>query len=148
MKINYSFYTVPLAYVITILPHIFSMHTYQSATNKSFPIKQPRGFATAVQSDQALDNTTRNRILRAEAAHANGMENIGLFAAAIVAGNTAGVDPWWLNVLSAGYLLSRFIYNHVYIFNDLVPGELRSVTHFGGLSAVFGLFVLAGNKVR
>lgn len=145
---NYSLYSVPVAYAFSLMPHVFAMQTYQKSAKKAFPIKQPRGFEAMVESDQSIDSKTKNRILRAQAAHTNGMENVGLYAAAVVAGNAAGVDSWWLNGLSIGYLVSRFVYNHIYIYNDLVPGEVRTATYFGGLGMIMGLFVLAGNKMK
>ena len=60
----------------------------------------------------------KRRVIRAEAAHFNGLENIGLFAAAVTAGNFAGLDNQLLNYLSAGYLASRIVYNIVYIHGD------------------------------
>jgi uncharacterized MAPEG superfamily protein len=148
MSSNYSFYTVPIAYIFALMPHVFAVRTYTAASKKEFNMKQPRGFTASVQSDQSIDSLTKGRILRAEAAHANNMENVSLFAAAVVAGNLAKVDAWWLNVLSIGYLADRFVYNHVYIYQDLVPGALRSVVHFSGVAMVLGLFVLAGNAVK
>ena len=50
---------------------------------------------------------TKEKIVRAEGAQQNGFENLGLFAAAVVAGNIVRLDNWTLNVLSGGYLLSQ-----------------------------------------
>lgn len=86
--------------------------------------------------------------MRAEAAQANGFENLGFFAAAVVAGTAAGLEPSTLNGLSLGYLASRLAYNHIYIFNDLVPWWARTVTFFGGLGAIFALFIQSGNKYK
>lgn len=62
-----------------------------------------------------LSAATRATIIRAEGAQQNGFENIGLFAAAVVAGNIAKLDSGLLNALTGGYLLSRAVYNVVYI---------------------------------
>lgn len=56
-------------------------------------------------------------ITRAESAQQNGFENVGLFAAAVVAGNIAKLDNSTLNILSGGYILSRIAYNYIYITN-------------------------------
>jgi uncharacterized MAPEG superfamily protein len=45
---------------------------------------------------------TKGRILRAKAAHANGNETIGLYAAAVVAANVAGVEAKTVNYLTLG----------------------------------------------
>ena len=60
----------------------------------------------------------KNKVIRSEAAHFNGFENLGLFAAAVTAGNIAGLDNSMLNYLSVGYLASRIAYNYIYIHND------------------------------
>lgn len=54
---------------------------------------------------------TDKKIIRAESAQLNGFENLGWFAAAVVAANVARVPNGQLNQLTAGYLLSRAIFN-------------------------------------
>lgn len=110
--------------------------------------RAPRDFIHQITSDPALDTTTRGRLLRAEAAQANNFENLGLFAAAVVAGTAAGLSPSTVNGCSLGYLAARFAYNHIYIFNDLVPPVLRTGAYFAGMGCVFALFVQAGWKVN
>lgn len=53
-------------------------------------------------------------------------ENIGLLAAAVTAGNFAGLDKQLLNYLSAGYLASRIVYNIVYIHGDATQLEMAT----------------------
>lgn len=64
------------------------------------------------------------RILRAESAFANGLETIGLYAAAVVAVNIGGsngsnggvrVNPRAANALSLAYLLTRVVYTVIYV---------------------------------
>ena len=86
-------------------------------------VTYPRGFVKAAQDETLLDERTRRRIVRAEAAMANGFEHIGIFAAAVVAGNVAKLNPRLLNGLSLGYIVSRLVY-------------------------IFTLFIKAGNKLR
>ena len=102
-----------------------------------------------VAEDQSIDQATKGRILRAESAQQNGFENIGLFAAAVVAGNAAGLDNWWLNTLSAGYIASRAVYNFIYI-NNTTEGiaQTRTAVFLGGLGMIMSLFVMAGNTLR
>ncbi|KAG5931511.1 hypothetical protein E4U53_001730, partial [Claviceps sorghi] len=49
------------------------------------------------------------------AASLNGLETIGLFAASVLAGNYARLDPATLNHLSLGYLFWRAAYTLSYI---------------------------------
>ena len=55
-------------------------------------------------------------ICRAEAATANGLESIGVFAAAVVAANGAGVPVAQLNALTVGYVVPRLAYGLVYVW--------------------------------
>lgn len=45
-----------------------------------------------------------------EAAQQNIFENLGLYAAAIVAGNVAGLPVRHMNKIAAGYIASRVVY--------------------------------------
>ncbi|KAN0062253.1 hypothetical protein ACQY0O_005434 [Thecaphora frezii] len=91
---------------------------------------------------------TDKRFVRAEAANANGFENLGFFAAAVVAGNIAGLPPHELNALTFGYLVSRVVYNYFYItVKDEAAVPLRSGSYLAGIGIIFTLFIRAGNKV-
>ena len=149
-RTNISLYTVPAAWVVAFMPRVWAIRTYTAATKKDTKAisLQPRDFSKIATNDQALDAKTRDRIIRAEAAQANGFENFGLFAAAVVAGNMAGLEVGTMNGLTIAYLVSRVVYNHIYIFNDLVPSQARSVTFLGGVGICMAMFVQAGNKMR
>ncbi|KAK4570420.1 hypothetical protein LTR86_002500 [Recurvomyces mirabilis] len=142
---NISFYLIPAAWTIALLPRAFAAKTY-SDCGKAYNNLQPRDFTNDVHSDQALDKKTRGRIVRAEAAQANSFENLPLFAAAVVAGNAAGLDVATLNYCALAYVTSRFAYNHIYIFQDLVPAPVRTVAWFAGVCSCFTLFIQAGWK--
>jgi hypothetical protein len=107
---------------------------------KVFDNRSPRTIHECIKSDQTLDKgmaslthlqsqiirhvkltletATKERITRAEGAQQNGFENIGLFAAAVVAGNIAKLDNRTLNMLSGTYVASRLLYNYIYLTND------------------------------
>lgn len=143
---NFSFYTIPGAWVLAITPHIYAtlLHDRRSPETK-FDQVSPRTLLPSLDSNQTLDTQTKQTIIRAEAAQNNGWENIGLFAAAVVAGNVAHVDSWWLNTLSFGYLGSRVVYNLLYIGGF---GPARSTAYMAGIGMIFTLFIKSGNMVR
>lgn len=88
----------------------------------------------------------KNRIRRAHAAGANGYENIGLFASAVVAGNVAGLSHSTLNTLTGGYLISRAVYNFIYINNESQgAAAARSLVWLFGIGQIFTLFIKSGN---
>ena len=87
-------------------------------------------------------------ILRAESAQANGFENISLFAAAVVAGNMARLSTSYLNGLSIAYVVSRAVYNVLYITNTSAGmAQARSAVFFAGVGCIMGLFIGAGNRL-
>ncbi|OAG35549.1 hypothetical protein AYO21_10288 [Fonsecaea monophora] len=149
---NVSYYTVPLAWLLSFSPHVYAVVRYNTHDQPSgseapkFNTASPRTFLTTLQSHPHLSQETKDRIFRAEAASLNGFENLGWFAAGVVAANGAGVDVGWVNTLSMWYLSSRAVYNLAYIRG--VDGRLRGIWFYGSVAATITLFIKAGNAVR
>jgi uncharacterized MAPEG superfamily protein len=142
---NLSLYSIPLAWLISLAPHVYATTLHDSRSTQKFDNSSPRKLIPSLSTNQSLDTTTKETIIRAEAAQQNGFENLGLFAAAVVAANVAKVDSWWVNVLSLGYLGSRAAYNVLYVRG---AGGARTVVFLGGVGVIFMLFIQAGNKIR
>ncbi|MCJ1399154.1 hypothetical protein MMC11_002356 [Xylographa trunciseda] len=146
---NFSLYTIPAAWLLALLPHAYATQLYDAKSTHKFDITQPRSLTAKVAADQTIDTATKNRVIRAEGAQQNGFENVGLFAAAVVAGNVAGIDHWWLNALSGGYIVSRVVYNVIYIENETAgAGTARTGVFLSGVGLCMALFVMAGNRLR
>lgn len=89
------------------------------------------------------------RLARMEGAHMNGNEAMPLWFAAVIAGNLAGLDHRYLNILAASYVGTRIAYNTVYIYyNDVAKGWLRSFLYFFGLSFPLRILWAAATKAR
>ncbi|PQE28784.1 Membrane- eicosanoid glutathione metabolism (MAPEG) protein [Rutstroemia sp. NJR-2017a WRK4] len=141
---NLSLYSIPVAWVLSILPH-----SYAITRSSSFDNRNPREYSDNLDADKNIDETTKGRILRAEAAQMNGLENIGLFAAAVVAGNVAGLPARTLNLLSGGYLVSRAVYNFLYInATTQTIGHARSAVYTVGIVNIMTLFIKSGNILK
>ncbi|OAQ61206.1 membrane associated eicosanoid/glutathione metabolism-like domain-containing protein [Pochonia chlamydosporia 170] len=110
---NLSFFTVPAAFGLTLLPHLYAVG---SAGFNVYDNSYPRAYRDTLIKDTSIDKIRKQRILRAEACSLNGLETIGLFAASVIAGNYAKLDTATLNNLSIGYLVSRFLYTLAYVF--------------------------------
>lgn len=147
-KDNLSLYAIPAAWVVAIVPRFYAIVAYKQSTKKDLDGKAPRDWPLQLANNQALDAKAKGRIMRAESAQSNGLENIGLFAAAVVAGNVAGLPANTLNTLSFSYVASRIVYNYIYINNDDIPVAARTATFFAGLGCVFTLFIKAGNGLK
>ncbi|KAJ9609139.1 hypothetical protein H2200_006910 [Cladophialophora chaetospira] len=160
---NVSYYTVPVAWLLAFAPHIYAAGRYSVLTgtrpvdaksrasdqkdkNLAFNKTSPRTFMSLVESNPRLSQDKKDELFRAEAAHSNGMENLGWFAASVVAANSAGVDVSWCNALSLWYLANRVVYNVFYVRG--VGGMVRGAPFYGSIAAIVSLYIKAGNAVR
>ncbi|KAL1880505.1 hypothetical protein VTK73DRAFT_5892 [Phialemonium thermophilum] len=142
-KNNLSYYTVPAVMVVTYLPHFYASVRAGRNYSLAYPRSTPERLAKAAD----LDKQTIRRIQRAEAATANGLETLGLYAAGVVAGNVSGMGIRKLNVLTLGYLAVRIIYNYLYVIaqDNSRRAPLRSLSWLVGLGIISSLFVWAGH---
>ncbi|KAI1751419.1 hypothetical protein F4782DRAFT_504858 [Xylaria castorea] len=142
---NYSFYALPLAWFIAAVPGMLS----KSLGGTNYDVATPRKFMENVEKDAKLDKQTKNKIMRCEAAGANGQETLGLFISAIIAANYASVPVETINTFAALYLGSRVAYNITYIYlqenRNLAP--LRSLVWMVGIGSWMTLFIKAGNRL-
>lgn len=149
MTTNISLFTIPLAWALCLAPHVYATQLYQHASSRQFDNCTPRSLIKIVTDNQTIDSATKDRIIRAESAQQNGFENVGLFAAAVVAGNMARLDNTWLNGLSVGYVISRVVYNLLYINNTTARlATTRTGVFISGIGMIWVLFILAGNELR
>ncbi|CCG82564.1 Predicted protein [Taphrina deformans PYCC 5710] len=142
---NYSLYTIPVAWVLSIAPHFYAA----SLANKvgKFDNTNPRNSTEKLKAKMSAAQLGMYQ--RAEAAQQNGFENIGLFAASVVAANVARVPVSTVNSLSLFYLASRVVYNLLYINTESLPiSNVRSVVFVGGIVSIMTLFVKAGNALN
>ncbi|KAF7882160.1 hypothetical protein EAF00_011676 [Botryotinia globosa] len=138
---NLSLFGVPAAWLLAHAPHM-----YAAISSGCFDNRSPRDFPKSLEADQRLDKAKKSRIRRAHAAGANGYESIGLFASAVVAGNVAGLSHTTLNTLTGGYLISRAVYNFIYINNESQgAAAARSLAWLFGIGQIFTLFIKSGN---
>ncbi|CAJ2506918.1 Uu.00g081040.m01.CDS01 [Anthostomella pinea] len=145
MSKNYSFYSLPIAYFLALLPGVYS----KSQASGTYDLASPRSYQEAVQKDEKLDKMTKNRIMRAEAATANGQETLSIFMLSVVAANVSGVPASTINTLCATYLGSRVVYNAVYIWlqENRKFAPLRSLVWNVSMISWMTLLVKAGNRV-
>ncbi|KAK0711307.1 hypothetical protein B0H67DRAFT_584941 [Lasiosphaeris hirsuta] len=139
---NWSYYTVPIAFMLVMVPHAYSI----VLAGKNYDLDSPRRTEDLCAKDTSLDKAVVRRISRAKAASANGFETLSLYAAAVIAANAAKVETEAVNKLALLYLVSRAAYNFVYIHlqdnKRLAP--IRSLVWLVSLYAIFALFVKAG----
>lgn len=84
MTNNYSFYTIPAAWVLCLLPHAYASKVYEKSQGQEWDNSSPRYLVQKISSKTTELTPDEARYLRAEAAQQNGFENIALFAVSIV----------------------------------------------------------------
>ncbi|KAK4236814.1 hypothetical protein C8A03DRAFT_45220 [Achaetomium macrosporum] len=142
---NWSYYTIPVAWALCMVPN-----TYAGVkAGKNFDNTNPRKTEENCAKDASLDKVTLRRISRARAATANGFETLGLYAAAVVAGNAARLPAEQMNRLTLAYIVSRAVYNYVYIVlqDNRRMATVRSLVWVSGIGIIMSLFVLAGQTL-
>lgn len=192
---NISLYTVPAAWWLCMIPHVYAFLSYDRAisslasspssstasttdsntsppANKTpsttdttkpptalqkFDSTNPRTFLPTLHASP-LNPALKARLARAEAASLNGYENLGFYAASVVAANISLIiihanegasfadEVWFVNTQCLGYLLSRGLFNLSYIAGW--SGPARGVWFYGALVCATRLFWRAGDGVR
>lgn len=146
---NLSFYTIPVGWLTAIVPHLYAVSVYESSSKKKFDTTKPRSFMAKLDDDQTIDQATKNTVIRGEGAQQNGIENLGLFAAAVVAGNVARLDNSYLNALSGGYIATRIVYNLLYLnSHNSTMANMRTAAYLSGIGLILTMFISAGNSMR
>ncbi|KAF6807300.1 hypothetical protein CPLU01_01669 [Colletotrichum plurivorum] len=140
-----SLYTIPAAFMLAMAPHAYA----STSSGKTYDLAYPRKLQTTIVSDDKVDKVTKARILRGEAAAANAFETLGFFSAAVVAANTAGVDPRSVNLLSLGYIGCRILYNIIYVRlqDNRSWAPVRSLVWIASIGAVFTLYFKAAAQL-
>ncbi|KAG7290677.1 hypothetical protein NEMBOFW57_000680 [Staphylotrichum longicolle] len=143
---NWSYYTIPAAFLLCMVPHAYGI----GLAGKNYDLGNPRKTEEHCAKDTTLNKATLRRISRAKAAAANGFETIGLYAAAVVAANAARVPAGRLNKLTLAYVLSRVVYNYVYVAlqDNARMASVRPFVWMAGIGIIMTLFVSAGKALN
>ncbi|KAK4218046.1 hypothetical protein QBC37DRAFT_16385 [Rhypophila decipiens] len=140
---NWSLHSVPVAFLLCMLPHAYAIKT----AGDKYDVNLPARTIELLSSDKTFDKVKLNRFRRAKAASANGFETLALYAGGIVAANAAGVATPTLNKLALSYLISRGLFNYIYVFlqDNKKFAPVRTLVWMMGIGIIFGLYISAGN---
>lgn len=172
---NYSLYTVPVAWWVCMGPHVYAILGWDHVVDKlavteaaqegtgsnwKFDGYNPRTLLSRIETNPHPDLTTdvKARFRRAEAASQNGFENLGFFAASVVAANISLIvvhanegqslakELLFVNTNSIGYLVCRVLFNVSYIRGSV--NYIRGLWFYSALGCASALFIHAGNSLR
>ena len=112
---NYSIYAIPAYYVLALAPHQYAMNIIKASNNGRWDNTNPRSSNWNERIQKSVPAPIFARYERAEAAHKNAMENLVIFATAVILGNQADLPASTLNTVAGLYLVLRAIYPVIYI---------------------------------
>mmetsp|Transcript_15680 Transcript_15680/g.37224 ORF Transcript_15680/g.37224 Transcript_15680/m.37224 type:complete len:168 (-) Transcript_15680:141-644(-) len=127
------------------MPHMWRMHLTSKAAGGISKIKNenPR----AQKEEMTKHPVYGEAIVRAEAAHQNGLESFPVFAAGILGATMMGVDKATVGKLASFHLLCRAAFNVLYMgFNTPGPSNGRTLAWFLSLLSSCQLIALAASK--
>ncbi|KAI1085827.1 hypothetical protein F5B20DRAFT_519942 [Whalleya microplaca] len=142
---NYSFYAIPAAVLLALAPSTYGKYL----GHDSYDLANPRAFQDQIKNNEKMDKKIKNRVLRCEAAAANGQESLPVFIGAVIASNVAGVPVRTINLLASSYLVSRVFYNIIYVRlqDNRKFAPVRTIVWNAGMACWVTLLVKAANRM-
>ena len=138
---NISYYTLPVLWVLYLIPHLFAHFSCTTSTGKNVDSSDPK----AVHRDHLVTSRIRSQISRAETVAADTTRCAPFFAAAVLAGNQVGLSNSLLNALSLAYVLTRAAYIDVYILGEsMTAAVFQELLSFAGHCIICTIFVFTG----
>jgi uncharacterized MAPEG superfamily protein len=117
---NPSILAIPALHLLSILPHSYALNVATQGNLMKWDNRNPRSTTMKAKLKDRLDAESFAFYERLEACHANGMENLPLFATAVILGNMAGIKKDGLGGMTgfaATFLAVRIAYTAVYLAN-------------------------------
>lgn len=119
---NYSVYSIPIYYIMNLIPHTYSTTIFAGGSVKNWDNANPKSAAVRERFQKRVSAATYLRWERARAAHNNGIENFPLLIAAVILGNMAKLDAGMMNWTFGTFLLFRAMFIAAYI--EISDGRL------------------------
>jgi uncharacterized MAPEG superfamily protein len=142
---NISFFAIPAYWVLTLLPHNYAIGIMKKANNNRWNNSSPRSSKWDATLRESTPAEVYARYERAEAAHKNGMENLPIFAGAVLAGNIANLSSFTLNSFVIAYLCLRVVYTFIYVnVTSHRFSFFRTATWLVSTLMCMGIFVTGG----
>jgi uncharacterized MAPEG superfamily protein len=115
---NPSILAIPAFHLLAVFPHGYALYVATQGKPENWDNRNPRSPEMKNGIKKRLDADTYAKYERLESCHANAMENLPLFATAVILGNMAGLRKEGLGGMTgfaASFLAVRLAYMAVYI---------------------------------
>ncbi|KAL5341270.1 hypothetical protein BJX70DRAFT_395990 [Aspergillus crustosus] len=144
---NYSVQSIVAAYGLGLVPHGYYFVKMMANANGLASNIIPRENLSTLNGK--ISSQIWASLAKARGAHLNAMENLPLFAVAMLAGNVARLPTNELNVLSLEYLGARLLYMATYIgARSEAISYVRTGLWAWSISIPIMALVKAGNALR
>lgn len=148
MTPNFSIYSIPAYYVLTLAPHVYSTAIVSRVSHKIYDNRNPRGTLQSQSIQKSVPQPTFLMYERARACHNNGMENMSLFIGAIILGNMANLDNETLNWGAGTFLVLRALYTVAYVkIESKKASFLRTLVWVAGVITCLWMTVKAAGVI-
>ncbi|KAK4580101.1 hypothetical protein LTR86_000303 [Recurvomyces mirabilis] len=116
---NWSYHSIPYAFALGLAPHLYYTSRMMLATKGKMSMADPRTNLQAWKGK--MPEMLWHHLSRARGAHLNSMEIFPLYAAAVLAGNAAGLPAQDLNTMAYSFIGARTLYCALYmtVTNDI-----------------------------
>lgn len=110
-----SILAIPAYYILSMFPHSYAIQVATNFQPLRWDNRNPRSSVLKKDLQEKLPKEQYEKYERCEAASANGMENLPLFASAIILGKMAALDRGEMEKFAGVYLALRALYFWNYI---------------------------------
>lgn len=145
---NPSVLAIPAYFVLAMFPHGWAINVASQGRISTWDNRNPRNTDLKLKLKARLPPETYAKYERLEACHANSMESLPLFTAAVVLGNIAGLKREDLTSFAAYFLAVRVSYMAVYAMHTTQgPTALRTGIWYVGVGLCFKTLIQAAKAM-
>ncbi|CAI6335895.1 unnamed protein product [Periconia digitata] len=148
MAPNYSLHTIPIYWILALVPHAVAVSSLKNANNGRWNNANPRSAQNGENWRKSIPAAVISKYERLEAAHSNSMENAPFFIGAVIAGNLAGLSSDTMNTATMSFLALRVLYVIAYgTIKSTKYSYIRSLIWAVSTGVLMRLYWQAGNKL-
>jgi uncharacterized MAPEG superfamily protein len=117
-RYNLTILAIPAYYIFAVLPHMYAINVATQHRPLDWDNRAPRSSDHKVAIKESISEEAYGKYERAEGAHANALEQLPLFATAVIVGNAAGLprNGWFgLDAFVGAFFAVRALHTVSYI---------------------------------
>jgi len=143
-KYNLTILAIPAYYSLAVLPHMYAINVATNNRPLEWDNRAPRSSEHKAAVKQEIGEEAYARYERAEGAHANALEQLPLFASAIIVGNAAGLPRkgvFGLDTFVGAWFAVRVLHTVTYIAGSTKQAAwIKTGVWAASLGMVFTVF--------